>query len=319
MADPIMIFQSATVPGSYVSLLELKDANGSSIVVPVALNASDSGRRAFLTSVYGKDEKVSGKVKPRNEWFVDQIKGGDLRYINIEKSARRARGVGLQLPIMPLQPQALLGAKIPTESDPVKLRAATRIRRLFRRNFVGSTDSRSVPITSPVRGRGSRLRFSDTSWPDRWTPALFSPADRGEPRSGDTAAAIRYNDLGRRSGASAPTRPSLYRRLAGGVPVNRDMEKIKSFLVREPDSLKRGLLALGYLSEMLRERGLPSPKLVGGAVVEFYTRSSYKTTDFDLICEDKRVVRDTLERMGFRPFSSRGLYSEELDIHFDLR
>ncbi len=101
--------------------------------------------------------------------------------------------------------------------------------------------------------------------------------------------------------------------------MNRDMEKIKSFLVREPDSLKRGLLALGYLSEMLRERGLPSPKLVGGAVVEFYTRSSYKTTDFDLICEDKRVVRDTLERMGFRPFSSRGLYSEELDIHFDLR
>lgn len=37
MADPILVFKSATVPGSYVSMLELKDDKGGTVVVPVEI------------------------------------------------------------------------------------------------------------------------------------------------------------------------------------------------------------------------------------------------------------------------------------------
>ena len=123
MADPILVFKSATVPGSYVSMLELKDDKGGTVVVPVALNASKPGKQAFMTSVYGQiRKKTDGSAELRDSWFAEQIDSGNLRYINTEKSASWARDVGLQSPIMSLPAEALHELNIPTEADLVKSR-----------------------------------------------------------------------------------------------------------------------------------------------------------------------------------------------------
>ncbi len=123
LADPVMVFKSATVPGSYVSMLELRDTEGGTIVVPVALNASEPGKQAFMTSVYGQiNKKSDGTVRINDQWFVDQINKGNLRYINTKKSANWARDGGLQLPIMSLPAEALSNLNIPTEADLVKAR-----------------------------------------------------------------------------------------------------------------------------------------------------------------------------------------------------
>ncbi|MFC2593847.1 MAG: hypothetical protein ACFNW0_02140, partial [Fretibacterium sp.] len=118
MADPILVFKSATVPGSYVSMLELKDERGGTIVVPVALNASKPGEPAFMTSAYGK----GSAVEVSDQWFAEQVESGNLRYMNTKKSALWAEDVGLQLPIMSRQPEALHELNIPTEADLVKAR-----------------------------------------------------------------------------------------------------------------------------------------------------------------------------------------------------
>ena len=118
MADPILVFKSATVPGSYVSMLELKDDKGGTVVVPVALNSAEPGKQAFMTSIYGK-----GNITQANDqWFAEQVESGNLRYMNTKKSTSWARDVGHQLPIMSRQPEALRELNIPTEADLVKAR-----------------------------------------------------------------------------------------------------------------------------------------------------------------------------------------------------
>jgi hypothetical protein len=52
-------------------------------------------------------------------------------------------------------------------------------------------------------------------------------------------------------------------------------------LADEPDPARKRLLALGIVSDRLREAGL-EPILVGGAAVEFYTAGGYATKDVDL-------------------------------------
>ena len=55
LADPMMIFQSETVPGRIVVCLELKDEAGVNIVVPVELNAKqDRMEINVITSIYGR-------------------------------------------------------------------------------------------------------------------------------------------------------------------------------------------------------------------------------------------------------------------------
>ena len=102
----------------YVSMLELKDDKGGTVVVPVALNSAEPGKQAFMTSIYGK-----GNITQANDqWFAEQVESGNLRYMNTKKSTSWARDVGHQLPIMPRQPEALRELNIPTEADLVKAR-----------------------------------------------------------------------------------------------------------------------------------------------------------------------------------------------------
>lgn len=122
LADPIMVFDSDSHPGtSLVAMLELQDNQGATVVVPVRLqmDPTDPKSPAILTSFYGKGDSKTGI--PGNRWFVNQIKKGNLRYINTKKSTRWSSVSGLQLP-KALAPTGSFKDSIKTEADLVKLR-----------------------------------------------------------------------------------------------------------------------------------------------------------------------------------------------------
>lgn len=71
-----------------------------------------------------------------------------------------------------------------------------------------------------------------------------------------------------------------------------------------------GLNLLAQACSLLKERGLPPPILVGGAVVEFDTAGEIHTGDFDVLCVVEDELREALLAVGFleedRPLRLRG-------------
>ncbi len=122
LADPVMVFDSATQGGDLVVMLELKDAQGATVNVPIALEQRVGRGDYFVnvaTSVFGRKDKVG---KPDNKWFVKQMQDGRLLYRNNKKSRNWARTAKLQLPGV----SSLNHGKnrLYTEADLVKLRQA---------------------------------------------------------------------------------------------------------------------------------------------------------------------------------------------------
>lgn len=105
LADPVMIFASATEEGSLVAVLRDYDPDGNPLVA--ALHLGDGRIRVnSVKSVYGKD---------RADWFAAQIKDGRLRYIDAESAPRWSGGIGLQLPEW--GPSAGRKGKVVTKAD----------------------------------------------------------------------------------------------------------------------------------------------------------------------------------------------------------
>ncbi len=115
MADPIMIFDSATQAGRLVVMLDLKGDNGQTVMVPIQLDAKE-GRYDVnvITSAFGN----------RASWFLNQVRDGNLRYEDKKKSRRWRNLHGLQLP--PGVPSNDSGYKILTQDDLVKAREANQ-------------------------------------------------------------------------------------------------------------------------------------------------------------------------------------------------
>lgn len=103
--DPIMVFDSATVPNSFVIMTELRGKNGN-IVVAIHLSRQEQNHIVNkIASVYGKD---------RDKTFIEWIEKGLLRYYNKSKSQIWLRSRGLQLPKEVTKPAT---TKILTEED----------------------------------------------------------------------------------------------------------------------------------------------------------------------------------------------------------
>ena len=121
MADPIMIFKSASTGGSFVMMLDVKDDRGGTVIVPISLEyESYNGYKVnFVPSIYAKFNDKTGK--PNNQWFLRQIEEGNLVYRNNKKSRDWSRTVRLPLP---KNPAANHGRRrIFTESDLDKLKS----------------------------------------------------------------------------------------------------------------------------------------------------------------------------------------------------
>lgn len=94
LTDPAAIYSSDTQPGpdKMVAALDIKDKNDAHIVATFALSQSSNevgGTHAyqlnFLTSVYGKDNNDKENPTPRDNWFLEQLEKGNLKYINRKK------------------------------------------------------------------------------------------------------------------------------------------------------------------------------------------------------------------------------------------
>ncbi|MCQ2600909.1 MAG: YifB family Mg chelatase-like AAA ATPase [Treponema sp.] len=90
LADPIMVFTSTTRTDSFTVMTEAVDKNNETILVALQISKNQGSIIVNeITSAYGKDE---------NEWFIEQIKLGNLVYENKQKSLEWSHRRGLLLP-----------------------------------------------------------------------------------------------------------------------------------------------------------------------------------------------------------------------------
>lgn len=91
IANPIMVFESETVDNSIVILTELETKYGKEVVIPLHLSKDLNHIKINrIASVYGKEHIAN---------FIEtQIKNGNLRYIDKNKSQEWSQNRGLYLP-----------------------------------------------------------------------------------------------------------------------------------------------------------------------------------------------------------------------------
>lgn len=129
MADPIAVFDSDSpagrAKGDLVFMLELTDANGATVVVPVALDVARGRKQAHVDIVKSAYSKESGGV-PSNHWFMRQFKK-NARYVNGQKMEPWLRAAGAASPLGSLKDVAATNTsdnRIYTDADLVNLREA---------------------------------------------------------------------------------------------------------------------------------------------------------------------------------------------------
>ena len=129
LADPVAVFDSDSpagrARGDLVFMLELTDADGATVVVPVALDAPKGRNQAHVNIVKSAYAKESGGV-PANKWFLRQLKK-NARYVNGQKMKPWLRAAGADSPLGSWKDLAAANAsgnRIYTDADLVKLREA---------------------------------------------------------------------------------------------------------------------------------------------------------------------------------------------------
>ena len=102
-----------------VFMLDIQDENGSTVICSVWLNQTQHGYEFNkITSYYGKDNNTGKKAK--DEWFAEQVKNGNLLYINKKKASHWASNRLHLLPADPNERSSL--DNVPTEEDLVNLK-----------------------------------------------------------------------------------------------------------------------------------------------------------------------------------------------------
>lgn len=127
LTNPIMIFKSYAGPNGEerrVVVVDIKDNNGATIVVPFELKATNTERRYIvnrITSVYGKTGKKTRA--PSYEWFGRQLENGSLLYANRKKAINEILRRSPNWPIPEEKVNSLLSApNVANEEDLVKLK-----------------------------------------------------------------------------------------------------------------------------------------------------------------------------------------------------
>ena len=141
IAEPIMVFESATRADAFVVLTELEN-NGRSVMVAVQLDRERQRIRVNdVASAYSRNAN----------WYVGQIQDGRLLYRDQKKSLAWARTNRLQLPKVRKLPARLSGNRILTDDDVVKPS-------LWKRDTHASTASDARNPFSPAQGQAPELK-----------------------------------------------------------------------------------------------------------------------------------------------------------------
>lgn len=127
LTNPIMIFKSYTGPNGEerrVVVVDLKDSNGATIVVPFELKVTTRKNYEInrIASAYGKTKKKS-KI-PSYEWFIGQLNEGNLLYVNRKKAINEILQRSPNWPMPEEKVDNLLSApNVANEEDLVKLKS----------------------------------------------------------------------------------------------------------------------------------------------------------------------------------------------------
>ena len=99
MADPLMVTRG-NKKGSYVFVVDLKDSNGATIVVPVEINKNVHSTGAavnIINTAFGKTVSDTND-SPSFEWIRMQFKRGTVLYLNKNKSTAWLQSYGSLFP-----------------------------------------------------------------------------------------------------------------------------------------------------------------------------------------------------------------------------
>ena len=112
MADPMMVLDSYS--GRKIVVLDLKDKQGSTIIVPLELDVERSWYKVnAITSAYGK----GGESGTDYNWFIEHnLKKGRVSYINKEKTAKWLPSPSSDSASRITDPDSLLNNSIPDEN-----------------------------------------------------------------------------------------------------------------------------------------------------------------------------------------------------------
>lgn len=88
LTEPIALFKSATEENSYVAMLEIKSSKSATVILPVEINAIGpyESEINIVRSAYAKADSVTGV--PKDDWFAEQSRKGNLLYVDGEKLNR---------------------------------------------------------------------------------------------------------------------------------------------------------------------------------------------------------------------------------------
>lgn len=127
LSDPLMIFNNRysgkTGGDRKIIMVDLKDKNGATIVVPFELSVDNKQGKYQINqmlSTFGKSDKKTGV--PRSNWFAEQLEAGRLVYVNKNKTAE---WISSEKPEWPMPEEIINGfifnSNVPNETDLVNL------------------------------------------------------------------------------------------------------------------------------------------------------------------------------------------------------
>lgn len=90
LTEPIAIFPSKTQKGRIVSMVEIQDASGATVIVPIEINArgQHGAELNIVNSAYPKRKENTGE--PYNDWFVDQINDKNAPPLYVDRAKLQA-------------------------------------------------------------------------------------------------------------------------------------------------------------------------------------------------------------------------------------
>ena len=295
MADPIAVFDSASpqgrADGDIVFMLELTDANGATVVVPVALDSRGKlgAQLNIAKSAYAKESNGI----PSDGWFIKQAQK-NARYINGQKWKCWSIGSGAASPLVASNAS---GNTIYTEIDLDKLKSAHPGFYQSASSALGSTtfDASGNYVIRLFRGANLSTLTHETAHVFFLEMERLEREGLADERMLADLAALREWTAAMDDDAALKAEYDRYQKHAayGGA----EFDALPDYLKEDARSrAKQEMLARGF-EQYLREGKAPSPQLEGVfARFRKWLMRVYRDA-LDLHVELSDEVRDVFDRM----------------------